>query len=197
MSCSLKEDIICCSGCIYAAGVEGVDEVDPLGGDDRFQEVEDALNAEFAAAMPGLDLMTGDTAHMSHFGDERMHLQAQQQHRQQQLGNGTVPGAGTHEVPAGLPAQAQLQHSGFWQAATNTSAHTVGFGVAPAVAAAQQHVQLLQQMQPGERELHQQQLEQLMQTVQFLQNRVKELSLQLGPGPDAMPAPTAGSFGGM
>jgi hypothetical protein len=56
----------------------------------------------------------------------------------------------------------------------------------------------MQQVQPGERELHQQQLQQLMTTVQFLQNRVKELSLQLGgPAPAPMPAPTAGSFGGM
>lgn len=177
---------------MYAAGVEGGDEVDLLGADDTFQTVEDVLNEEFAAALPGLDLMSGghENAYMSHFGDERM-LQGQQQ---QQLGTGTVPGARAHDVAAGLPAQAQLQHGGFLQAA-NSSARTVSFGIAPVAA---QQVQLLQQMQPGERELHQQQLEQLMQTVQFLQARVKELSLQLGgPAPAGMPAPTAGSFGGM
>lgn len=180
---------------MYAAGVEGVDEVDPLATDDTFQTVADVLNEEFAAALPGLDLMSGghDNTYMSHFGDEHI-LQGQQQ--QQQLGSGTVPGARAHEVPACLPAQAQLQHGGFLQAA-NSSAGTVSFGGVAPVAAVQQ-VQLLQQMQLGERELHQQQLEQLMQTVQFLQTRVKELSLHLGgPAPAGMPAPTAGSFGGM
>lgn len=173
----------------YAAGDGIFDEVDPFSGDDNIHAaVADALNAEFAAAFPGLDLA-------GHPGSARAHQDTQAMLQQQQhLGTGMAPvaGAGAHQFPAKLPAPV-LQQNGFMQAAS-TSAGGLGFGASAAA---------LQQAQGGPQagvpEWHQQQLQQLLQTVHVLQNHVQELSLHMHGAP-AAPSATAAStesFGGM
>jgi hypothetical protein len=161
------------------------DEINPLADDDNIHTaVADALNAEFAAAFPGLDLAEES-------GSAQLQQNTQAMLQQQHLSTAMAPvvsaGSGVHHFLAETPAPV-LQQNGFMQA-IGTSARGLGFG-APAPA--------LQQPQGGPQLVvynwHQQQLQQLLQTVNVLQHHVKELSLHMHGAP-AAPSATAASTG--
>lgn len=183
------------------ADLEIVDEIDPLAGPDAFSSaVADAMNEELAAAFPDLDLMTKPEPAQNHQKAQHDDLMLQDQgFRKMQA---STP---QHQMSAGMPAASQNAALGFMHQA-NSSAGGLGFG-APAAAMQQQQQQggMQPDIQQNGRDWHQQQLQQLMQSVHFLQNSVQELTLRMqgegaGPGVPAgtpMPAASAGSFGGM
>jgi hypothetical protein len=166
------------------------DKIDPFAGDDDIHAaVADALNAEFAAAFPGLDQAGGSGSAQPQQNTQAMF---QQQHLSTGMGPVASAGSGAYQFPAEIFAPV-MQQTGFMQA-SSSSAGGLGFG-ASAAALQQAHGG----PQAGVPEWHQQQLQQLLQTVNVLQNHVRELSLHMHGAP-AAPSATAAStglFGGL